>query len=95
MKRNRVLMVAGYVHATLFFALMIPLLYTVAGLEDPAGAGVLYLKCLMVAIPVIVTERAAKCVKSLAVYVLICVGMLAGIWFAAGLSKASDRKSVV
>lgn len=89
MKRNRVLRVAGYVHATLFFALMIPLLYTVAGLEDPAGAGVLYLKCLLVAIPVIVTERAIKCVKSLAVYVLICVGMLAGIWFAAGLSNAS------
>lgn len=37
MKRNRVLRVVGYVHATLFFALMIPLLYTVAGLEDPQG----------------------------------------------------------
>ena len=36
MKRNRVLRVAGYVHATLFFALMIPLLYTVAGLEGQA-----------------------------------------------------------
>lgn len=89
MKWNRILRVAGYVHATLFFALMIPLLYTVADLEDPAGAGVLYLKCLLVAIPVIVTERAAKCVKNLVVYLLICVGQMAGIWFAAGLSNAS------
>ena len=40
MKRNHVLKMAGYVHATLFFALMIPLLYTITGLRDPAGAGV-------------------------------------------------------
>lgn len=89
MKWNRILRVAGYVHATLFFALMIPLLYTIADLEDPAGAGVLYLKCLLVAIPVIVTERAAKCVKNLVVYLLICVGLMSCIWFAAGLSNAS------
>lgn len=49
----------------------------------------MYLKCLLVAIPVIVTERAAKCVKNLVVYLLICVGLMSCIWFAAGLSNAS------
>ena len=86
---NRSLKIIGYVHATLFFALMIPLLYTMAELSDPAGAGVLYMKCLLVSIPVIVTERAVKHTKSLVTYIVICVVLIAGIWGIAALFNAS------
>ncbi len=94
MKRNHVLKMAGYVHATLFFALMIPLLYTITDLRDPAGAGVLYIKCLLVVIPVIVTEQAAKRVKSLGLYLVICAVLIAGIWFGAGVSNVSGAYAV-
>lgn len=77
---NRSLKIMGYVHATLIFALLIPSLYAIAGLSDPAGDGVLYIKCFLVLIPVIVTERAAKRVKHLAVYIVICAALLAAVW---------------
>ena len=77
---NRILKIIGYAHATLFLALMIPLLYTVAGLSDPAGAGVLYCKCLLIAVPVIITERAVKRTKNLAAYIAICAALTAGVY---------------
>lgn len=68
-----------YLHATLFFAMFVPLVYSVAGWTDPAGTSVLYLKCLLIALPVIVTERAAKQIRSVVVYFIICVLLLAGV----------------
>lgn len=80
MTLSRGLKIMGYVHATLFFALMIPIACTVAKFSDPSGAGVLYLKCLLVAVPVIVTEQAVKRAKNLAIYIAVCIALLAGIW---------------
>ncbi len=77
---SRSLKIIGYIHATLFFALLIPLVYTVTGLSDPAGAGILYYKCLLILIPVIITDWAAKRVKYLIVYMGICVALLAVVW---------------
>ena len=53
-----------YLHATLFFAMFVPLVYAGMKWTDPAGTGVLYLKCLLIIISVIVTEQAAKRVRS-------------------------------
>ena len=86
---RRSLKIIGYAHATLFFALVIPLFYTMTGLSDPAGAGVLYGKCLLISIPIVITERAAKRVKYLAVYIGICLGLLAAVWGIAALFHAS------
>lgn len=89
---NRILKIIGYAHATLFLALMIPLLYAVAGLSDPAGAGVLYSKCLLAAVPVIVTERAVKRTKNLAAYLVICAALTAGMYgIAASFSTSGDH----
>ncbi len=77
---NRSLKIMGYAHATLIFALLIPSLYAIAGLSDPAGDGVLYIKCFLISVPVIVTERAAKRVKHLAVYIVVCAALLAAVW---------------
>lgn len=92
---NRILKIIGYAHATLFLALMIPLLYTAAGLSDPAGAGVLYMKCLLVAVPVIVTERAVKRAKNLAAYLAICAALTAGMYGIAALFSTSGDHALL
>lgn len=91
---NRSLKIMGYVHAALIFALMIPSLYAVAGLSDPAGDGVLYIKCFLILIPVIVTERAAKRVKHLAVYIVICAALLAAVCGISALFNTSGSYAV-
>ena len=75
----KILKLMEYAHATLFFALFIPLLYAVGQFLEPAGTIVLYLKCLLVVVPVVVTEQAVKRVKSLTLYILICMALTAGI----------------
>ncbi len=74
-----------YLHSALFFAMFVPLVYAVTEWSDPAGTGVLYLKCLLIIISVIVTERAAKRLKSFVLYVVVCVLLLAGIGCITGL----------
>lgn len=83
------LKMAGYVHATLIFALIIPLLYALADLSDPAGAGILYLKCLLVCVPVIVTERAVKRAKHLASYLLTGALLVTGVWSVPALTGST------
>lgn len=68
-----------YLHAALFFGVLIPLFYALAEWNDPAGTGVLYLKCLLITIPIVVTERAAKHIRSVVVYFLCCAGLFAGM----------------
>lgn len=82
---SRSLKIIGYAHATLFFALLIPLVYTVTGLSDPAGADILYCKCLLILIAVIITDQAVKRVKYLIVYMGICLALLAVVWGIAAL----------
>lgn len=82
---RRGLKLIEYLHAILIFALPVPLLYAVAEFDDPAGAGILYIKCLLVAVPVIVTERAVKYAKGSAMYLLICAAVLAGVGCITGL----------
>ncbi len=94
MTLNRSLKIMGYAHATLIFALLIPFMYAVAGLSDPAGTGVLYIKCLFISVPVIVTERASKRMKSFAAYIVTCVSLLAGIWGIAALFNISGAYAV-
>lgn len=91
---NRSMKIMGYAHATLIFALLIPFMYAVAGLSDPAGAGVLYIKCLFISVPVIVTEKAAKRMKNLAAYIVTCMALLAGVWGIAALFNTSGAYAV-
>lgn len=60
MNLNKSLKVMEYIHATLHFAVLLPLVYAVAGLSDPAGTGVFYLKCLVIAASVVLTDFAVK-----------------------------------
>lgn len=85
MTLQRGLKAMEYLHASMFFAMFVPLVYAVTEWSDPAGTGVLYLKCLLIAVPVIVTERAAKRVKSVILYFVISVLLLAGMGGLTGL----------
>lgn len=76
-----------YLHAVLFFAVLIPLFYAMAEWNDPAGTGVFYFKCLLIAVPIIVTERAAKRIRSVVVYLMCCAGLFVGM---AGLVGGID-----
>ncbi len=76
---QRALKAMEYLHASMFFAMFVPLVYAVTGWSDPAGTGVLYLKCLLPAVPIIVTEQAARRVRSVVLYFVISALLLAGV----------------
>lgn len=86
MKRHLELL--EWVHATLIFALFIPFIYALFSLTPPEGTALFYLKCLLVGIPVAVTGIAAKRVRTLGAYLLICGALLAVIY---GLVTAIPR----
>ena len=82
-----------YLPATLLFAMLVPLLYTLTELPEHSKTGVLYLECLLIIIPIIVTEQAAKRVKSFILYWMIGALLLAGIVGITGLIYYFDIHS--
>lgn len=69
-----------YLHATLIAMLVLPLLYALAELRDADGEGMLYLKCLLIFIPIVVTEIAVRRLKNLGIYVLSCLAVTVTVW---------------
>ena len=69
-----------YLHATLIAMLVLPLLYALAELRDADGEGMLYLKCLLIFIPIVVTEIAVRRLKNLGSYVLSCLAVTVAVW---------------
>lgn len=69
-----------YLHATLIAMLVLPLLYALAQLQDADGEGMLYLKCLLIFIPIMVTEIAVRRLKSLGIYLFSCLAVTVAIW---------------
>lgn len=66
-----------YFHATLIFAVFIPLACAVCFTVDPAGTIIFYLKCLLIAIPILLTDYAIRHIRSLFLYVFFCIVVLA------------------
>ena len=69
-----------YLHATLLAMLILPLMYAVAEMTDADGEGMFYLKCLLVAVPIIATELAVRRLKNLGVYLLSCLAVTIMVW---------------
>lgn len=69
-----------YLHATLIAMLVLPLLYALAELQDADGEGMLYLKCLLIFIPIMVTETAVRRLKNLGIYLFSCLAVTVAIW---------------
>ncbi len=72
--------VLTYLHATLIAMLVLPLLYTLTETLDVNGEGILYLKCLLIFVPIMVTEIAVRRLKNLGVYVLSCIAVTVAVW---------------
>ncbi len=77
-----------YFHATLIFAVLIPLVCAVCYTSDPAGTIIFYLKCLLIAIPILLTDYAIRHIRSLLLYVFFCMvvfavmgGIAFGVWY--------------
>lgn len=79
MRLERGLKAMEYLHATLLFAMLVPLVYAVTEWRDSAGTVALYLKCLLIAVPVIITERAAKRIQSVILYLMVSILLLVGV----------------
>lgn len=69
-----------YLHATLIAMLVLPLLYALAELRDADGEVMLYLKCLLIFIPIVVTEVAVRRLKNLGVYLLCAFVVTVAVW---------------
>ena len=69
-----------YLHATLIAMLVLPLLYALAEFRDADGEGMLYLKCVLIFIPIVVTEIAVRRLKNLGIYVLSCLAVTVAVW---------------
>ncbi len=72
--------VLTYLHATLISMLVLPLLYTLTETLDADGEVILYLKCLLIFVPIAVTEIAVRRLKNLGVYVLSCIAITVTVW---------------
>lgn len=69
-----------YLHATLVAMLVLPLLYAIAELQDADGEGMLYLKCLLIFIPIMVTEIAVRRLKNLGAYLFSSIAVTLALW---------------
>ena len=75
--RTMIKRTAGWIHATLIMAMIIPLLYAFV-VEPPDAIGqTLYYKCLVIALPIMATDLAAKRCKGLLSYLALSVLVLA------------------
>lgn len=66
-----------YFHATLIFAVLIPLACAVCFTADPAGTIIFYLKCLLIVIPILLTDYAIRHIRSLFLYIFFCIVVFA------------------
>lgn len=81
-----------WLHATLIFALLIPLACAVGDLPAPDGTAVFYVKCLFVAVPVAATQIAVRRAKTLGIYLLMCAALLAAVYAAVyGIPRLTGR----
>lgn len=62
---------AGWIHTTLIMAIIIPLLYALGTERQDVIGQTLYLKCLLIAFPIVVTDFAVEKCRSLFSYLIV------------------------
>ncbi|MDE6740629.1 MAG: hypothetical protein K2K07_16225, partial [Lachnospiraceae bacterium] len=71
--RNRIKKTAGWLHSTLIMAIITPLLYALGAERQDTIGQTLYLKCLLIAFPIIITDLAIERCRSLFSYLIISI----------------------
>lgn len=64
---------AGWIHTTLILALVAPLLYALAAERSDPAMHTLYFKCLVIILPIIVTDFAIEKCRNFFSYLIICI----------------------
>ena len=96
--REKLMQGICWIHATLILALPIPLLYALDISEELQSTGLTYVKHLLIIIPIIISEKAVKKLRSLFAFglsgiVMIC-GMGALMWLAGGIGSQTEMMRV-
>lgn len=86
---------AGWIHTSLILAIIIPLIYALC-VEDQTAVGPnLYLKCLIILFPVVITDLAADRCRNLLSYLILCMLAFAATGTAAWILAGSLRGSIL
>ncbi|MCM1121855.1 MAG: hypothetical protein NC416_04660 [Eubacterium sp.] len=93
--RKRIQTGAGWIHTTLILALIIPLLFALIAEEQTAPNLRLYLKCLLIVLPVAATDYAADRCRTLFSYLIISALTLAAAGIAAWAATACMHDSTL
>ncbi len=78
--RRKVKIVTGWLHVTLILALLPPVIYAVGAEQNMETGRTLYFKCLLIALPVVVTGIAIEKCRGLFSYLLVCALTFAATW---------------
>ncbi len=84
---------AGWIHTTLILSVIIPLLYVLCVKDQTLVGPYLYLKCLVIVFPVVVTDFAADKCRTLFSYLLLSVLTFAATGAAGWILAGSLRDS--
>ena len=84
---------AGWIHTTLILSVIIPLLYVLCVRDQTLVGPYLYLKCLVIVFPVVVTDFAAEKCRTLFSYLLLSVLTFAATGAAGWILAGSLRDS--
>lgn len=71
--RNRIKKATGWLHATLIMAMITPLLYALGAKQQDTIGKTLYLKCLLIAFPIVITDLAIEKCRGLFSYLIISI----------------------
>lgn len=71
--RNRIKKATGWLHATLIMAIITPLLYALGAEQQDTIGQTLYLKCLLIAFPIVITDLAIEKCRGLFSYLIISI----------------------
>ncbi len=85
----------GWLHATLIMALIAPLLYALGAERQDTIGQTLYLKCLLIAFPIVVTDFAITKCRSLFSYLIISALTFAATGMAGWTIAGSMRESIM
>lgn len=81
--RYKIKSMASWIHATLLLTIIIPVIYALGMHQEKRIENVLYYKCLLIIIPVIITSLAINKCRNLWNYIVICILTIVGVGFSA------------
>lgn len=91
--RRKIAVVAGWVHVTLILALLPPIVYAVGAEQNAETARMLYSRCLLIALPVVVTGVAIEKCRGLFAYLAVCAVTLAATGMLGWAVSGSMRRN--